>query len=59
MNAKDILNLQVGDIIPFDKRVTDPLLAKVEGIPKFLGKAGQVRNAKAFQLSSKLYTPAH
>ncbi|MBI4795656.1 MAG: flagellar motor switch protein FliM [Deltaproteobacteria bacterium] len=59
MTAKDVMNLSVGDIITFDKKVTDPLLAKVEGVPKFLGSAGQVRNAKAFQLRSLLYTPAH
>jgi flagellar motor switch protein FliM len=59
MTARDVMNLAVGDVITFDKKVTDPLLAKVEGIPKFLGSAGQIRNAKAFQLRSMLYTPAH
>ena len=59
MRARDVLNLEVGDIITFDKKVTEPLLAKVEGIPKFLGNAGQIRNSKAFQLRSTLYTPAH
>jgi flagellar motor switch protein FliM len=58
MNARDILNLAVGDIITFEKKVTDPLLAKVEGIPKFFGSAGQVRNGKAFQIRSMIYTPA-
>jgi flagellar motor switch protein FliM len=59
MSAQDVMNLAVGDIITFDKKVTDPLLAKVEGVPKFLGSAGQVRNSKAFQLRGMLYTPNH
>jgi flagellar motor switch protein FliM len=59
MSAGDVMNLGVGDIITFDKKVTEPLLAKVEGIPKFLGSAGQLHNSKAFQLRSLLHTPAH
>ncbi|RJR40856.1 MAG: flagellar motor switch protein FliM, partial [Deltaproteobacteria bacterium] len=57
MNASDVLNLSVGDIITFDKKVTEPLLAKVEGVPKFLGSAGRIGNSKAFQLRNMLYTP--
>jgi len=59
MSAREVMELGVGDIITFDKKVTEPLLAKVEGVPKFLGNAGQLHNSKAFQLRSLLHTPAH
>jgi flagellar motor switch protein FliM len=55
MRAEDILDLSAGDIILFNKKVSDSLLGKVEGIPKFLGHAGQLHNAKAFKVGKMLY----
>ena len=55
MRARDILNLASGDIIIFDKKVTEPLLGCVEGIPKFTGFAGQFHQAKAFQVQKLLH----
>jgi flagellar motor switch protein FliM len=54
MSARDILNLTAGDIIVFDKKVTEPLLGRVEGVPKFTGFAGQFHQAKAFQVKKLL-----
>lgn len=54
MSARDILNLAAGDIIVFDKKVTDPLLGRVEGVPKFTGFAGQFHQSKAFQVQKLL-----
>jgi flagellar motor switch protein FliM len=54
MSARDILNLAAGDIIFFDKKVTEPLLGRVEGVPKFTGFAGQFHQAKAFQVQKLL-----
>lgn len=54
MNARDILNLAAGDIIVFDKKVTEPLIGRVEGVPKFTGFAGQFHQAKAFQVQKLL-----
>jgi flagellar motor switch protein FliM len=56
MTAREILNLAAGDIIVFDKKVTEPLVGRVEGIPKFTGFAGQFHQAKAFQVHRLLYT---
>jgi flagellar motor switch protein FliM len=56
MTAREILNLAAGDIIVFEKKVTQPLLGRVEGIPKFTGFAGQFHQAKAFQVHRLLYT---
>ena len=55
MRAEEILDLAAGDIILFNKRVNDSLLGKVEGIPKFLGHAGQIHNAKAFKVQRMLH----
>jgi flagellar motor switch protein FliM len=54
MTARNILNLAAGDIIFFDKKVTEPLLGRVEGVPKFIGFAGQFHQAKAFQVQKLL-----
>jgi flagellar motor switch protein FliM len=56
MSAREVLNLVAGDIIIFDKKVTEPLLGRVEGIPKFNGFAGQFHQSKAFQVK-KLLAP--
>jgi flagellar motor switch protein FliM len=50
MQAKELLGLATGDIILFNKKVNDPLVGKVEGIPKFTGHAGQLHNSKAFKI---------
>jgi flagellar motor switch protein FliM len=55
MSAREVLNLASGDIIVFDKKVTELLLGRVEGIPKFTGFAGQFHQAKAFQVQKLLH----
>ena len=55
MRAEEILDLSAGDIILFNKRVSDALLGKVEGVPKFLGHAGQLHNAKALKVEKMLH----
>jgi flagellar motor switch protein FliM len=54
IRAKELLDLTAGDIIMFNKKLNDPLLGKVEGIPKFTGHAGQIHNAKAFKIQGRL-----
>ena len=58
MKAKEVLTMQVGDVLLFDKKVADPLLGRVEGVPKFTCFAGQSHNAKAFKVKQMLY-PQH
>ncbi len=55
MSAREVLNMALGDIIVFDKKVTEPLLGRVEGVPKFTGFAGQFHLAKAFQVQKLLH----
>ncbi len=55
MTAREVLTLAAGDIIVFDQKVTEPLIGRVEGIPKFTGFAGQFHQAKAVQVQKLLY----
>ena len=54
IRAQELLNLVAGDLILFNKKVNDPLLGKVEGVPKFNGHAGQLHQAKAFKVKGLL-----
>lgn len=50
IDSGGLLELKEGDVLTLDKDVNDPLVALVEGIPKFLGKPGVSRGAKAFMV---------
>lgn len=58
MSARDVLKLAAGDVILFDKKMTAPLVGKVEGIPKFTGFAGQFHKARALRVQRLLYPMA-
>ena len=53
ITSKDLLNLTEGDIIMLEQDVSQPLIAKVEGIPKFKGFPGVSRGNKALQVSTE------
>lgn len=46
----ELLKLKVGDVITLDKDITEGLVALVQGIPKFVGRAGTYRGNKAFKV---------
>jgi flagellar motor switch protein FliM len=54
LKAQDLLGLKVGDILPLGKDMAEPLIAKVQGVPKFLGKGGLYGANKAFQVEGKI-----
>lgn len=54
ITAQELLGFKVGDILPLGKEVTEPLLAKVQGVPKFFGKGGLCGTNKAFQIEEKI-----
>jgi flagellar motor switch protein FliM len=54
--VQDLLQLKVGDVLLLEKEVSEPLVVQVEGIPKFLGKAGVCGGNKAIQIEEKLKT---
>jgi flagellar motor switch protein FliM len=52
--AQKLLNLKVGDILPLGKEASELILARVQGVPKFGGKAGIYGSNKAFQIEERI-----
>jgi flagellar motor switch protein FliM len=50
----DVINLQQGDIVKLDSGPQDPVLIRVEEIPKFLGFPGIVKGNRAVEITSIL-----
>lgn len=57
MAIRDILNLKAGDTLLLDKDASEPLIARVQGVPKFSGRAGLYGTNKAIQIEGKIKTP--
>jgi flagellar motor switch protein FliM len=54
LRSRELLNLQVGDVIQLDQDVSEPLLAEVQGVRKFTGIPGLWRGNKAFQVKNSI-----
>jgi flagellar motor switch protein FliM len=52
--VQDIFKLTVGEVLSLGNEVTDFITARVEGVPKFLGRAGVVGTNKAFQVEERI-----
>jgi flagellar motor switch protein FliM len=50
ITSGELLGLKVGDVLKLDKDVNDTLVGMVEGVPKFKGKPGTFRGAKAYRV---------
>jgi flagellar motor switch protein FliM len=50
LTGRQLLNLDVGDIILLDEDEDDLLKAEIQGVLKFYGKPGVVKGNKAFQI---------
>jgi len=54
ITAETLLRLKAGDVLPLEKDVSEPLVAKVQEVPKFLGRAGIYGSNKAFQIDARM-----
>lgn len=54
LNVRDFFNLKTGDVIYLEPHPEDKLIVTVEGVPKFFGMAGTVRNTQAVQITSRI-----
>jgi flagellar motor switch protein FliM len=54
LRVKDLMNMREGDIIILENHFKKPLLAHVEGIPKYEGYVGRFRNRKVFKVEHPL-----
>ena len=52
LSVQSLLGLKIGDVVPLDRRLGEPLIVPVEGIPKFKGQVGTVGKRLAFQVAS-------
>lgn len=52
--VQDLLRLKVGDVLPLEKEVTEPLAVQIQGVPKFLGKPGVCGGNRAIQIEQKI-----
>jgi flagellar motor switch protein FliM len=52
--VQDLFKLTVGEVLSLGNEVTDFITARVEGVPKFLGRAGVVGTNKAFQVEERI-----
>lgn len=52
--GRDLLNLDVGDVIQLHTAISTPLIMKVQGVPKYLGFAGIFRGNKAFDIIGEI-----
>jgi flagellar motor switch protein FliM len=51
VHVADLMNLQPGDILVLDQRVTEPLAAEISGTLKFRGWPGRIGTRQAFQIA--------
>ncbi len=54
ITVEKLLRLKPGDVIPLGKDTSDPLVCRVEGVAKFLGKAGLYGANKAFLIEERI-----
>jgi len=58
ITTQDLIGLRVGDIITTEKDIHSPLVAMVEGVPKFHASAGSYKGHKAIRIEEVLANPA-
>lgn len=50
LRANDLFNLQIGDIVSTEKDIREPLEVEIEGLVKFVAKAGALKGRKAIEV---------
>ena len=50
ISIRELLELRIGDVLRLDTFVTDPVVINVEGIPKFKGRPGTLKNKMAINV---------
>lgn len=50
LSVEEFLYLQVGDVVPLNHKIDEPLIVKVGDIPKFTAQPGHLKNRKAVQI---------
>jgi flagellar motor switch protein FliM len=54
IQGRKLLALKRGDVIELDQKVSDSIVLKIEGIPKFKGYPGACNNMKAMRVTKRM-----
>ncbi|MEW6417086.1 MAG: flagellar motor switch protein FliM [Nitrospirota bacterium] len=54
LTFEELMNLEVGNVISLGKPVSDGLLVRIEGLPKFIGMPGYSRGNQALKITDVL-----
>lgn len=54
ITGRDLLKMKLHDVIPLEQRPDDPVVVRVEGVPKFTGHLGAFRQNKAIRVEGRL-----
>lgn len=54
LSVSELLELRVGDVLRLDSFVTDPLVVSIEGVPKFKGRPGTLKNNVAVNITDTI-----
>lgn len=54
ITVRDLLNLNVGDVIKLETRITDELIVLLDGKPRFAARPGRVDTKKAVRITRQL-----
>ena len=57
LSVEELMNFKPGDVIPLNQSPSKPLVAMVEGVPKFLGYPGTTNGMQSFQIHEMLMIP--
>ena len=55
IQLRDVMNLEIGDIIQLDTDATMPLDVQVEGVPKFKGIPGLLKGNRAIRITESMF----
>jgi flagellar motor switch protein FliM len=50
LSVEEFMRFAPGDVITLNQSTTQPLIATVEGVPKFLGFPGTTKGMQSFQI---------
>jgi len=54
ITGREVLKIKVGDVIQLDKKMSDPVIVSVEGVPKFIGYPGTFNKRKAIKIKERV-----
>ncbi|MBU5211122.1 flagellar motor switch protein FliM [Heyndrickxia oleronia] len=54
ISIEDFLSIQMGDVIQLDKKIDEPVVVKLEGIPKYYAQVGKSSKKMAIQILNEV-----